>query len=102
MTPTFKLSALALTAMLALAGAAQAEGQAHGVTVSTLGKSRAAVRGEVVRAARTVCAEAVADDIHGAYGSEEECVSATADAAFARMGAAPDRLAMARQAVLIR
>jgi len=98
MTNTLKLSTLALTAMLAIAGAAQAEG----VTISTLGKSRDAVRGEVVQAAKSVCEQAVSSDIHDTYGSMEECVSATVDATFAKIATSSGNLALAKQSVQAR
>ncbi len=91
MTKTFKISTLALTAMLALAGAAQAEG----VKISTVGKSRDAIRSEVVQAAKAVCDEAVSTDLHDLYGSMDECVSATVSAAYAKIATTPDSLALA-------
>ncbi len=95
MTNTLKISTLALTAMLALAGAAQAEG----VKISTVGKSRDAVRGEVIQAARSVCEQALATDFHDLYGSMDECVSATENVAFAKIANVSGGLAMARQTV---
>ena len=98
MTNTLKISTLALSAMLALAGAAQAEG----VKISTLGKSRDAVRSEVVQAARSVCEQAVSTDIHDTYGSLDECVSATVDATFAKLATNSGGLAMVSHSVQAR
>ena len=98
MTNTLKISTLALAAMLALAGAAQAEG----VRISTLGKSRDAVRSEVVQAAKFVCEQAVSTDLHDLYGSMDECVTATVNATLAQIATTPGSLAMARQSVQAR
>jgi len=95
MTNTLKISTLALTAMLALAGAAQAEG----VKISTVGKSRDAVRGEVIQAARSVCEQALATDTQDVYGSMDECVSATETVAFAKISTSSGGLAMVGKAV---
>ena len=95
---TFKISALALTAMLALASAAQAEG----VKISITGKSRDVVRSEVVQAARSVCEQAVSTDLRDLYGSLDECVSATVDATFAKIATGSGNLAMAAQSTRAR
>ncbi len=92
MTNTLKLSAAAVAAMLAFAGVANAEG----VRVSVAGKSRGAVRGEIVQAARSVCEDAVSSDLQGQYGSLDECVAATVDATFAKINAPANTLAMAK------
>jgi hypothetical protein len=98
MTNIFKISTVALTAILALAGAAQADG----VKISTLGKSQAALHNEVVQAAKSVCEQAVASDVRDVYGSMDECVSATETATFAKIAAPSAGLAMAKQSVQVR
>lgn len=94
MTSTLKLSAAALAALLALAGAARADG----VKITYSGKSPAAVRTQVVQAAHTVCSEAVATDIRGEYGSFDECVSATVDATLSDMRQRSATIAMVQTA----
>jgi hypothetical protein len=95
MTNTLKTSIIALSAMFAVAGAAQADG----VKISTLGKSREAVRNEVVQAARTVCDQAVSADIHDVYGSMDECVNATVDATFAKLANTSASVVVASQSL---
>jgi len=93
MTNILKLSTLALTMMLGLSGAAQADG----VKIFTTGKNRDALRIEVVEAARSVCEQAVETDIHDTYGSLDECVAATVDATFSKLANTSTNLALANQ-----
>lgn len=82
MTSILKISAVALTAALSLAGAARAE---QGVRVAVAGRAPDAVRADVLKAARAVCATAVSNDFTGAYGPMDECVSASVQAAYIDM-----------------
>lgn len=78
MTNILKTSAVALAAVLSLAGAARAEG----VRVAVTGRAPDAVRADVLKAAHAVCNDAVSRDFAGVYGPVDECVSATVQAAY--------------------
>jgi len=85
-----KISMAAAVAVLALSGAAHAEG----VRVTVAGKSPQVVRAEIERAARSVCTASIDQDVRGAFEDLGDCVDTTVDAAYAQIRQHPSTLAM--------
>jgi hypothetical protein len=73
MTTTFKTALIAVAAIFAFTGVAQAEG----VTINLAGKDAKAVHSEIVSAAYKVCRSTVADFTDYSMASESACVNDT-------------------------
>ena len=83
MTAKTTLSILFTASALMLGGSAYAAG----IAVPVAGRNPAAVRSDIVHAAVAVCHSALSQDRFGDFGSAEQCVSDTVDAAMSKLAA---------------
>jgi propanediol dehydratase small subunit len=92
MTNIIKIGFCALSAVVCLAGAAQAQE----VRINLAGKSPDTVKTEIERAANRVCAIASADELVDRQGATAHCVDDTVSKAQADYARSSTRMAMAQ------